>query len=251
MQRFAGKVVVITGAASGIGRATALRIASEGGTIALLDVQPEGLAETRALIEKKGARAECFACDVSDPKSARAALSDVVARLGGFHALCNIAGILRVEETHETTPETWNRVLAVNLTGTFFMCQAAIGHLLETKGAIVNVASTAALGGHPWMAAYAASKGGVLALTKALACEYAAKGLRVNAIVPGGFKTPMVGAFERSVTKAMDLKLLARCSPLVGMAEPEDCASVIAFLASDDARYMHGTEVIVDGGAMS
>ena len=249
MQRFAGKVVVITGAASGIGRATAVRFAEEGAALALLDVKEEGLADTRALVEKSGGKAECVACDVSDPRSAREALSEVVRRLGGFHVLCNVAGILRVEETHATTLETWNRVLAVNLTGTFLMCQAAIGHLLETRGAIVNVASTAALGGHPWMAAYAASKGGVIALTKALACEYAAKGLRVNAIVPGGFKTPMAASFV--APKNVDLKLLAHCSPLVEMADPAECASVIAFLASDDARYMHGAQVVVDGGATS
>jgi NAD(P)-dependent dehydrogenase (short-subunit alcohol dehydrogenase family) len=249
MQRFAGKGAVVTGAASGIGRASALRLAEEGARVALLDLREDGLAETRALIEARGGAAEAVPCDVSDPGSARAALAEVVRRLGGFDVLCNVAGILRVEETHATSLEAWNRVIAVNLTGTFLMCQAAIGHLIERKGAIVNVASIAALGGHPWMAAYAASKGGVVALSKALACEYAGKGIRVNAVLPGGVKTPMVATF--APPKGVDAKLIQRHPALVELAEPADCAAVIAFLASDDARYMHGAEVVVDGGAWS
>lgn len=249
MRRFENKVVLVTGAAAGIGRATAIRTGSEGAKVACVDAKLEGARETARQVEALGVQAQAFECDVSDPLAARATVAAVVQHFGGLDVLCNIAGILRSEHTHELKLEDWNRVLAVNLTGTFLMCQAALPHLLKAKGNIVNMSSTAALGSHPWMAAYAASKGGVLAFSRCLAVEYVKQGLRVNVICPGGIKTSLHEQF--TLPEGADVELLRGAIPFVEYVGPEHAASVIAFLASDDARYMNGSEVRVDGGALS
>jgi NAD(P)-dependent dehydrogenase (short-subunit alcohol dehydrogenase family) len=248
MRRFEGKVALVTGAASGIGRATAIRLADEGARIAAADVQATALADVVAQIETLGSEALAVACDVSEPAAVRAAVEATIARFGALDVLCNIAGILRFDHTHELSLEDWNRVLAVNLTGTFLMCQAAIPHLLRTRGTIVNMSSTAALGAHPWTAAYSASKGGVLALTLGLALEYGKQGVRVNAVCPGAIKTPIRKMFR--FPEGADPKLLDRILPFDGFAPPEQAASAIAFLASDDARHVNGTALRVDGGML-
>jgi len=245
MQRFEGKVALVTGAASGIGKATAERLAAEGARVVCVDVQEGALEDTAKRIRERGAEAVARLCDVSDPEAVRATVQATVDRFGALHTLCNIAGILRFEHTHEVSLADWNRVLAVNLTGTFLMCQAAIPRLLETRGSIVNVSSTAALKGHPWTAAYSASKGGVLALTYELAIEYGKQGLRVNAVCPGAVETPMHEAFR--VPEGADAKLVNRIMPFVGFQGPDQAASAIAFLASDEAPHVNGTMLRVDG----
>jgi NAD(P)-dependent dehydrogenase (short-subunit alcohol dehydrogenase family) len=249
MRRLESKVVLVTGAASGIGRATAIRTGTEGAKVACVDVKIAGAEDTARQVEALGTEAQAYECDVSDPSAVKATVLAAVKRFGKLDVLCNVAGILRSEHTHELKLEDWNRVLAVNLTGTFLMCQAALPHLLETKGNIVNMSSTAALGSHPWMAAYAASKGGVLAFSRCLAVEYVKQGLRVNVICPGGIKTSLHEQF--SMPAGADVDLLRGAIPFVEYVGPEHAASVIAFLASDDARYMNGSEVRVDGGALS
>ena len=248
MRRFERKAALVTGAASGIGRATAVRLAEEGARVAVADVQLEALEEVAAGIPELGAEAIAVPCDVADPMAVRAAVQATVDRFGALDVLCNIAGILRFDNTHELALEDWNRVLAVNLTGTFLMCQAAISHLLRTRGTIVNMSSTAALGAHPWTAAYSASKGGVLALTFGLALEYGKQGVRVNAVCPGAIKTPMRKMFR--FPEGADPKLLDHIMPFDGFAPPEAVASTIAFLASDDARHVNGTALRVDGGML-
>jgi len=239
--RFANKCALVTGAASGIGRATAARLIAEGARVLAVDVQQEAL---EALAHDLGPRCVMQRCDVSDPGSVRAVVAAAIERCGALHVLVNAAGILRTAHTHEETLDAWNRVLAVNLTGTFLMCQAAIPHLLATRGSIVNLSSTAALRAHAWTAAYSASKGGVLALTLELAVEYGQQGLRANALCPGGISTPIHESFQ--VPDGADQKLVRRIMPLTGFAEPDEVAATIAFLASDEAVHITGTMIRVD-----
>lgn len=249
MQRFTDKAVLVTGAASGIGKATALRLAREGAAVACVDLNAEQLAETVKEIAALEGSGFALTCDVSSESAVRETVRAAVDKLGKLDVLCNIAGILRGDHTHELSLENWNRVLSVNLTGTFLMCREAIPHLLQTKGNIVNMSSTAALGSHPWMAAYAASKGGILSLTRALSVEYVKQGLRANAICPGGIQTPL--HMQLRIPKGADYDLLRGAMPFVPQVGPEYVASAVAFVASEDGQYMNGAEIRVDGGALS
>ena len=248
MRRFEDKVVLLTGAASGIGRATAERLASEGARLLCLDVQAEALEESAKLAADCGAEVEARLCDVSSEDESGAAVAACVGRFGRLDVLCNVAGILRFDHAHELSLEAWRRVMAVNLDGTFLMCRAALPHLLETGGNIVNVASIAALSGLPYGAAYGASKAGVMGLTRALAVEYAKQGLRANAVCPGSVTTPMT---RSPLPEDRDMALVMRQMALTGMREPVTVAGVIAFLASDDAAHVTGESVRVDGGTLA
>ena len=244
-QRFGGKVAVVTGAASGLGRATALRLAEEGANVAALDVALEGAERTVSEMQG-GGKGKAYGCDVSDPQSVWVTTEEIVRDLGAPNVLCNVAGILSMAHTTDVTFEDWSRVLAVNLTGTFLMCQAVIPHLLATGGNIVNVASSGGVHGQPYSAAYGASKGGVISLTKCLAVEYMERGLRVNAIAPGGIDTSMTRAAP--LPEGASRHLVARIMTPFGMTSPEHVAGVLVFLASDEADYMTGAIVSVDGG---
>jgi NAD(P)-dependent dehydrogenase (short-subunit alcohol dehydrogenase family) len=249
MRRFEGKVVLITGAASGIGRATAERLAEEGAKVVCADVQAEALEDTAKRVRELGSEVHSLLCDVSEPEAVSSAVRDTVERFGALHSVCNSAGVLRFGHTHEFPLEQWQRILSVNLTGTFLMCRAAIPHLLECGGNIVNIASTAALAGHPWTCAYSASKGGVLALTRGIAVEYGKQGLRANAVCPGSVTTPMHEEF--SLPEGADIKLLKRIMPLDKFRGPETVAGAVAFLASDDAAHINGVALRVDGATLT
>ncbi len=249
MKRFEEKVVLVTGAASGIGRATAERLAREGAALHLGDVQEEGLLATAKECEALGARVSRSVCDVSEPDSVRTTVADCVALQGGLDVLVNVAGILSLQHTHDVDLETWQRILAINLTGTFLMCQAALPHLLERGGNIVNISSTAALAGMPYGAAYGASKGGVLALTRTLAVEYGKRGLRANAICPGSIQTPMTS--RSALPEDADFKLVMRAMALDQPRGPETVASVVAMIASKDGAHINGESIRVDGGTLS
>lgn len=249
MRRLDGKVALVTGAASGIGRATALRLAEEGATVFACDVQEDGLATLADELRALGGGVATRRCDQSVEAQVEETIAACVARFGRLDVLCNVAGILRFDHTHELSLADWNQVLAVNLTGTFLFCRAALPHLIATRGSIVNLSSTAALAGQPWSAAYAASKGGILALTKNLAIDYAGQGVRVNAVCPGEIKTPIMKSFR--LPDGANPKLLERIRSLTGAGHPSRVASVIAMLASDDGAHVTGEEIRVDGGMLS
>jgi NAD(P)-dependent dehydrogenase (short-subunit alcohol dehydrogenase family) len=246
VSRFTDKVALVTGAGSGIGRATATRLASEGATVACLDVVAEAAEETASKIAAEGGTARSWRCDVSDEASVDAVVAEVLEAFGGLDALCNIAGIGKFHHTHELDKADWDRMLAVNLTGTMLMCRAAIPALIERRGAIVNTASSAGLVGQPYAAAYCASKGGVVLLTKALATEYDHTGLRVNAIAPGMTQTRIIEDF--GVPEGGDFKKVFSIIPALGACSPEEIAGLFAYIASDEARNMTGSIVPLDGG---
>lgn len=248
-KRLTGKSAVVTGAASGIGRATALRLADEGARVGCLDVATEGAEKTAAEIAEAGGTALAVAVDVSSESSVAAAVDGVIAEFGGLDVLCNIAGIGNFAHTTEVPLTDWERIIGVNLTGTFLMCRAALPALLESRGTIINTASTAGLIGQPYSAAYCASKGGVIQLTKALAYEYIERGVRVNAVAPGGVDTPLMHSF--GFPEGSSKKLFYKIQTPMGFCQPEEVAGVFAFLASDESRYMTGTIIPIDGGMTS
>jgi meso-butanediol dehydrogenase/(S,S)-butanediol dehydrogenase/diacetyl reductase len=246
MRRFEGKVAAITGAASGIGRATAVRLAAEGAHVACLDVAADGAEATVAAITAKGGQAFALTCDVSDRDAIAAAIAATVSTAGRLDVLCNIAGLGHFVDDREETLEGWNRVIGINLTGTFLVSQAALPHLVETRGNIVNTASTAALKGQPWSAAYSASKGGVVSLTQTMAIDWGKQGVRVNCVAPGGVETPITSQFNPP--EGADLALLQRIMPFDRSGQPDELAAAFAYLASDDASYVNGIVLRVDGG---
>jgi len=247
MADFAKKSIVITGAGSGIGQATAIHLASLGGQILCADLSAEGLEETTGKIREAGGVAAAFTLDVRDASQAGAMAETAAKEHGGIDVLVNCAGIFRMAHTTEMPTDEWERVIAINLTGSFFTAQAVLPHLLETGGNIVNIASSAGLSGQAYNAAYCASKGGVIQMTRALAVEYSQRGVRVNCICPGGVATPMTAAF--SAPEGADPALLARLqlAPLLGT--PDEIAVAIAYLASEDARYISGATLAMDAGA--
>jgi len=245
--RLAGRSALVTGGGSGIGAATALRLAVEGATVLAVDLDAEGLKRTvDALpVEAVGTVAPHVA-DVSSEDAVAEAVAEAVAQGGGLDVVANIAGILRAAHSTEHSLELWDQVIRVNLTGTFLVCRAALPHLLDGGGVIVNSASTSASFGHPWMAAYAASKGGVAALTHTLAVEYSKRGVRVNAIAPGSVLTSMTKGLE--FPPDADFELVGRIMSPIGPGDPASVASVVAMLASDDGAHISGEIIRIDGG---
>ncbi len=248
MTRFTGRMAVVSGAGSGLGRATAARLAQEGAPVACLDLSREAAEETAAAIAAAGGTARAFPVDVADPASTRAAVGAASAALGPPRVLVTCAGIGRFANSHDMPFEDWSRIIAVNLTGTFLMAQAVLPAMLEHGGAIVTVASNAGLMGQPYSAAYCASKGGVIQLTRALADEYLYSGkVRVNCVAPGGMKTPLQSSFHQ-LPEGADATRLAKLRTPLGTASTDEIAALIAFVASDEGRYMTGSIVSIDGG---
>ncbi|WP_327428145.1 SDR family NAD(P)-dependent oxidoreductase [Streptomyces sp. NBC_01236] len=258
MNRYEGRRALVTGGGSGIGQATVLRILAEGGQVVAADVSEAGLTDTVAKAGADAGRLTTVVVNIADEASVRDGITQAVRALGGLDVLVNAAGILRSGHTHETTLADFNTVIAVNLTGTFLMIREAIPHLLDGQSpAVVNFSSTSAMFAHPYMAAYAASKGGVQSMTHALASEYGKQGIRFTAVQPGSISSGMTdgsGASGQSVGPGLpedtDWSLFAKLSPALGQgfAGPETVAGVVAMLASEDGRFITGTEVRIDGG---
>ena len=249
MQRFTNRVALVTGAGGGIGRASARRIAAEGGAVFCVDLNTEAVDATVAIIAGEGGRAEGRGCDISSEADVRACVAACVETYGSLYALVNMAGVLRFDDTEQLALEQWQKVIDVNLTGTMLLCRAVLPHLLASKGSIVNAASTAALSGLPCGAAYSASKGGVLAMTRSIAIEYAKRGVRANCVCPGEIKTGMTD--DVAFPDTMDFELISRIVSPTGARGPEVVASVIAMLASEDGSHITGEDIRVDGGTLS
>jgi NAD(P)-dependent dehydrogenase (short-subunit alcohol dehydrogenase family) len=249
MRRFEGRTILITGAGSGIGKAAAKRFGAEGGRVFCADVNGPAAEETAAGIREAGGEAAASRCDVSDPKAVAETVDAAVARWGKLHVLANVAGVGGFRRTAEVSFEEWSRFIGVNLTGTFLMCQRALPHILSTTGAIITTASVAGLKSHPYSAAYCASKGGVVMLTRALAAEYGRKGIRINCLCPGGIETPFLSQFQ--LPEGVPQAALMRIAPLGRHGQPDEVAGTIAFLASDDATYINGATIVVDGGMIA
>lgn len=246
MKRFEGKVALVTGAASGIGRASALRLAAEGAKVMLGDINKSGLEETEKTIIEAGGKAAIYVFDVSDADACRSCVSATIEEFGQLDVLCNIAGTVTLSHFEEISDEYWNRIVGINLSGVFFMSKAAIPHLIKTKGNIINMGSTASLVGQVYNAHYCATKAGVLMLSKSMAIEFAGHGVRVNTICPGGVNTPLIENFE--MPEGADMNLLLKLYPLFEQAEPEEIATAVAYLASSEARYVTGIAFPIDGG---
>jgi len=247
MNRFEGKVALVTGAASGIGQAVAVRLAAEGAAVACLDVNSDGAHETASRVAEADGTATWSGCDITDESSVATAVAATVDAHGKLDIVCNVAGIGTFAVSHEAPVDEWERILAVNLTGTYLVCRATVPHLMDSDdGVIVNTASNAGLQGVPYAAAYCASKGGVVQLTRALAAEYLKDGPRVVAIAPGGVATPIHDTFnfpETADPKAFRLLVTPR-----GMTTPEEVAGTFAYVASPEASYMTGSIIAIDGG---
>tara|TARA_R110001599_G_scaffold65838_2_gene185844 strand:- start:93458 stop:94207 length:750 start_codon:yes stop_codon:yes gene_type:complete len=249
MQRFAGKTVLVTGAGGGIGQASARRIAAEGGAVFCVDLNAAAVDTTVASILAQGGRATGRVCDVSSEEEVRDCVAACVEAYGSVYALVNMAGVLRFDDTEQLTLSQWQKVIDINLTGTMLLCRELIPHLLASKGSIVNAASTAALSGLPCGVAYSASKGGVLAMTRSIAIEYAKRGVRANCVCPGEITTGMTDGIVFPET--MDFELISRVVSPTGARGPEVVAGVIAMLTSEDGAHITGEDIRVDGGTLS
>jgi meso-butanediol dehydrogenase/(S,S)-butanediol dehydrogenase/diacetyl reductase len=245
--RYQGKVALLTGAASGIGLATTERLAREGAKILACDINEALLVKEVARLTEQGLAITAQRVDVTDPASVQAAVAAVIAKHGKLDFLGNIAGILPMGLFADIKAETWSQAFRVNVDGVFHFCQAAMPHLLATKGNIVNIASVAGVVGIPYGVAYSATKGAVLMLSKALAVEYATRDVRVNAVCPGHVLTPMTA--NPTPPSGVDFALFGRLTPLMQpAADPKEIAGIIAYLGSDEARFVTGAQFTIDGG---
>ncbi|TYM00122.1 SDR family oxidoreductase [Bradyrhizobium rifense] len=241
--RFHGKVVIVTGAASGIGEATARRFVAEGAKVALVDRVEASLEKVAKSLPADQVLVQ--AADVSDSRAVDGMVAAIVGHFGRLDVIVNNAGVHEGGDPASITDQKWRKVMSTDVDGVFYGCRAALPHIEKTRGSIVNTASVSGTGGDWGMSPYNAAKGAVVNLTRALALDLGKKGIRVNAVCPSLTRTGMTEDMMN------DKKLLAKFAeriPLGRVCEPEEVAAVIAFLASDDASFMTGANVAVDGG---
>ncbi len=249
-----GKVGIVTGSGSGIGRAIALLFAREGARIAVADVMDDTGIETVKMIESNGGKAMYVHCDVSKAKEAEEAVRSTVKMFGGLDILVNNAGIELAGTVVELSEADWDKVLNINLKGVFLMSKYAVPELAKRRGVIVNTASTAGFASYPRCTAYCSSKGAVVALTRGMALDHAKDGIRVNCICPGAIDTPLhkkyLAALPQAAREPYEKKQRAD-HPIGRIGQPEDIAEAMLFLASDRSSFMTGAAFVVDGGFLA
>jgi len=241
-----GKVAIVTGAASGLGRATALKLAGVGANLYLIDINRPDLDTVAGDVRALGVQAQSEVVDLADTARCQPLVDACVAHYGRLDALCNVAAVFLPDHTTEVDDERWEKTLAVNLSAPFKLMRAAIPHLLENDGAIVNVSSCAAIMGQAYLAAYSATKAALVQLTRSLAMEYMHQPIRINAVAPGGMMTPL--AMGLANLRDPDKSLLGRVVPLRGVVEIDDVAEMVAYLATGAGRAYHGACISIDNG---
>lgn len=249
-KRFAGKVALVTGASSGLGKACTLRLLSEGAQVLAVARSADKLdalqAEAANSLPHSNRELQILACDLGLPENCALAVDEVLKCFGALDILLNVAGVHRFRHTRGVSSQDWQADLAINLNAPFFLAQAALPELLKRSGNIVNIGSLASTQGQAYSASYCAAKHGLIGLTRALALEYINSGVRINAVCPGGMDTPQIQAIE--FADDMDFDLIMRSSTARGFMDPADVAATIAFLASDEAKAVHGAVYKVDQG---
>lgn len=250
MYNFGGKVALVTGAASGIGRATAERFHSEGASVVLADRNIEGVQLVAQQLGNDD-RTYCVGFDAIDRESCIGMVASAVEHFDRLDVLCNIAGIAGGWRLEDMTPEDWHRMVDINLNSLFHITQAAIPELVASRGNVINMSSAAGKQGQPYGTCYCASKAGVIGFSKAVAAEFASRGVRSNAICPGGVKTPIYDNYTFPENAEMELIDRMRSLPGFGEAEVSDITAMILFLASDEARFITGVAFEVDGGQLN
>jgi NAD(P)-dependent dehydrogenase (short-subunit alcohol dehydrogenase family) len=245
-RRFVGKTALLTGVGSGMGRAVSLRLGAEGAQIFGHDINGDAAKETAQLVEKAGGTMQVRAGDVSSPDECRATVAACIDAFGAIDVLGNIAGVSWAHHFTDVSEAEYRKMMGVNIDGYFFMTQAAIPHLLERGGNIVNIASNAGLMGQAYTVLYTMTKGAVVQMTRSLAMEYVKTSLRVNAIAPGGTETGMTSTFQ--MPSDVDFDLMAPYSGFRGMGTATDIANMFALVASDEGASIHGAILSVDRG---
>jgi meso-butanediol dehydrogenase/(S,S)-butanediol dehydrogenase/diacetyl reductase len=247
MSEFEGKIAFVTGAASGIGKACAVSLAKQGASLVVCDINATLLAATVKEIVALERPVDSQVFDVSDAASCAAAIDSAIACFGSLDILVNVAGIAAARHFTDIDDRLWRRMVGINMDSVFYLSRAALPHLLQSKGNIVNVASSAGLVGQAYNAAYCATKGAVVMLTKAIAMEYANRGVRANVVCPGGVKTPLTASF--TFPEGADMSLVAKLMPLTGdLCEPQQIVDAILFLAHEKSSFITGVALPVDGG---
>ena len=240
------KIAVVTGAASGIGKATVITLLEQGFRVSALDIDTEGLEELAHSPSIEKYECDIYTTNVASRNECHTTIEKIFEMNGRIDVLANVAGIARSEHLTEVSEDSWNQMLDVNLSGVFWCSQAAIPHLIQSNGSLINVASCSGLMGQAYTVAYSATKGAVIAMTKSMAMEYIKSNIRINAVAPGSVNTKLIDNY--SIPDDVNMDLIKPYMGFRGMAEPEEISNVISFLVSDDAKRIHGAVITVDGG---